>query len=414
MDIIQTFILTLIEEVGILIIWSNISLRDKETLFKNVVIILAGALITSITQFNIYLNMVTSYLTVIYLVSILYKKKFINTCIEFFIILGFNIIMQLICIFIYNKYIGTYQDEFSIEIAIQLIILLFSLVVSYFIGKFKKNNHNDLNLKIICYFIINLFSYILILKVIWNYDMKLVLNNIVEFGSTIIAVFSVNILLYFYIIKGEQEKKESKVQNKYSNILKHITEDIRARQHDFKNHLNVINGLIENTNVQGVKEYISSLNKSMVVMEDIVYIDNPILRAIIYSKISEANNKNIKFLYSVKNSFNNTKIKDYELSEILNNLIDNAFEAIESQDGEKSVCINIYLEGISNIIEITNSGKTLKPENIKRIFERGFSTKDCNNRGYGLYNVKKIVERCGGKVQLFLEDDVTTFKLFIQ
>lgn len=238
-----------------------------------------------------------------------------------------------------------------------------------------------------------------------------------KFIFTIITVFSVNILLYFYIIKVDQEKKQFKVQGKYSKILKNITEEIRERQHDFKNHLNAINGLVESTKEVELKcklkEYIGTLNDSMIIIEDIVYIDSPIIRAIIYSKMSAAKNKNIKFLYSINNSFTVKNAKDYELSEILNNLIDNAFDAVESQKGEKLVSIKIYVEDESNIIEVINSGTTLKPENVKRIFVRGFSTKNGDNRGYGLYNVKKIVERNGGKVQLSLEGDLTIFKLLI-
>lgn len=416
-DIIESFILTFLEGVCIFVLWSKISLRDENILLKNLFIISIGALVTSLTAFNIYFNMGISYLTIIFLVFIVYKKKFIVTTIEFFAILAFIMILQLIGIFIWNKYIGKYQGEFTSGIIMLLIILIFSVVVSYFIPKLKKNIVYDINMKIIFYFIINLLSYILILKVIWDYDMDLLLNNIVKLIFIIIIMFSCNILLYFYIIKGEQEKKESKVQNKYSKILSNITEEIRARQHDFKNHLNVMTGLVESTKESELKcklkGYIGSLNKSMIVMEDIIYIDNPILRAIIYSKISEAKNKNIKFLYDVTNSFNTVNVKDYELSEIISNLIDNAFEAMDSKKGDKSVYIKIYLEGESNIIEIINSGITLKSEDIKRIFERGFSTKDGNNRGYGLYNTKKIVERTGGKVQLSLEDDFTIFKLFI-
>ncbi|MBW9159129.1 sensor histidine kinase [Clostridium tagluense] len=414
MTMMESFIVTFIEEVCIFILWSKISLRNKDILLENLFIILIGALITSITGFNVYFNMGISYLTIIFLVCIVYKKKIIRTIVEFFAILAFIMIMQLICIFIYNKYIGNYQGEFLISVFMQLIILILSLVIYYFIPILKKYFIYDINAKVIFYFIMNFLSYVLILKIIWNYDMNLVLNNIPELIVTIITMFSINILLYFYIIKVEQEKRESKVQSKYSELLRNITQELRARQHDFKNHLNVMNGLIENTNGSELKEYIDSLNNSMTVMEDIIYIENPIVRAIIYSKISEANSENIKFLYSVNNSFTNINVKDYELAEILSNLIDNAFEAVESQEGEKLVSIKIYLEGESSIVKIINSGITLKSDNIKRIFERGFSTKQGNNRGYGLYNTKKIVERTGGKIQLSLEDNITIFKLFIK
>ncbi|MCB2342840.1 sensor histidine kinase [Clostridium estertheticum] len=400
------------------VLWSKFSLRGKNILVKNLFIIIVGSLVTSLTAFDVYLNMVISYLTVILLVCLIHKKSFFRTTVEYFALLAFLMIMQLICIFLYNSCVSKYKGDFSTNIILLLLILMFLFTICYFTPIIKKHLNYDANVKLLFCFVINLFGYVVILKVIWNYNMLLVLNNIVELILTIISVLSVNIFLYFYITKVELEKKESKLQNRYSEILNNITEDIRARQHDFKNHLNVMYGLIESTKgvelEYNLKEYICSLNKSMMMMESIVYIKSPILRAIVYSKLSEAKKRNIKFLYNISNFLNIKNVKDYELSEILNNLIDNAFDALEGQLGEKSVSIKTYLEGELNIIEIINSGITLKPENIKRIFDRGFSTKQGNKRGYGLYNAKKIVERTGGKIQLSLEDGFTIFKLFIQ
>ncbi|MBU3074454.1 sensor histidine kinase [Clostridium estertheticum] len=386
-------------------------------MIKNLFIIIVGSLVTSLTAFDVYFNMVISYLTVILLVHLFHKKGFIRTTVEYFALIAFLAIMELICMFIYNSCVNKYQNDFSTNIILSLSMLIFIFAICYFTPIIKKHLNYDENMKLLFCFVINLLGYVVILKVIWDHDMMLVINNILELTLTVISVLSVNVFLYFYLIKVELEKKESKVQNKYSEILNNITEDIRARQHDFKNHLNVMYGLIESTKgvelEYNLKEYIASLNKSMMIMEDIVYIKNPILRAIVYSKLNEANKKNIKFLYNINNLLIRN-LKDYELSEILNNIIDNAFDALDGQIGEKSVSVKTYLEGESNIIEIMNSGITLKPENTKRIFERGFSTKDGNNRGYGLYNAKKIVERTGGKIQLSLEDGFTIFKLFIQ
>jgi len=421
MGIFETFTLAFMEEFCIFIIWSKVGLSGKNILLKNLAIILiTSALITSLSRLNLYFYTIINYSTLMLLVCIIYKKRFMTTIIELFSIIAFIMILQLVCMFIYKKYIGNYQGGFLISITIQFILSIFLVVISHFIPILKKYFKNDINInpKILFCFLINLLSYILILKIIWIHNINLVLNNAVQITIIIISILSVNIVLYFYLIKAEQEKKDSEVQNKYNEILNNITGDIRARQHDFKNHLNVIYGLIESTNEielkYKLKEYISSLNKSMIMLEDILYIENPILRAIIYSKISEANNKNINFLYSINTSLTNTHIKDYELSEVLTNLIDNAFEAVESQESEKLVSVKIYLDGEANIIEIINSGATLKLEDIKNIFEKGFSTKHGDNRGYGLYNAKKIVESTGGKFQLSLEKDFTIFKLFIR
>ncbi|MPQ31896.1 GHKL domain-containing protein [Clostridium estertheticum] len=407
----------MLEDICILVLWSKFSLRGKNILIKNLFIIIVGSLVTSLTAFDVYFNMIISYSTVIFLVHLFHKKGFIRTTVEYFALLAFLAIMELVSIFIYKSCAGKYQGNFPTNVIMLLLILLFILAICYFTPILKKHLNYDDNMKLLLYFAINLLGYVVILKVIWDYDITVVINNILELLIAIISVLAVNIFLYFYLIKVELEKKEFKVQNKYSEILNNVTEDIRARQHDFKNHLNVIYGLIEST--KGVeleyklKEYIASLNKSMMIMENIVYIKNPILRAIVYIKLNEANKRNIKFLYNI-NNLHIRNVKDYELSEILNNIIDNAFDALNGHIGEKSVSIKTYLEGESNIIEIMNSGITLKPENIKKIFERGFSTKCGNKRGYGLYNAKKIVERTGGKIQLSLENGFTIFKLFIQ
>jgi sensor histidine kinase regulating citrate/malate metabolism len=206
------------------------------------------------------------------------------------------------------------------------------------------------------------------------------------------------------------------VQNTYNPIINNIIEEVRSKQHDFKNHLNTINGIVELTNEKEVKarvkDYIKSLNYSTKSIEDIIYINNPTLGAVIYNKLCEAENSNIDFLYFVNNDLKELNIKDYELSEILSNLLDNAFEAVRNNDN-KQVVLNIINKGNKNIIEIRNRGITIKPENISKIFKRGFSTKEGKNRGYGLYNVKKIVEHSGGKIQLFFEEDYTIFKILI-
>ncbi|MFT5875328.1 MAG: two-component system sensor histidine kinase AgrC [Clostridium sp.] len=72
------------------------------------------------------------------------------------------------------------------------------------------------------------------------------------------------------------------------------------------------------------------------------------------------------------------------------------------------------VEGTNNIVEVRNSGKTISPDKIENIFKRGFSTKEGNNRGYGLYNIKKIAEKNGTDVQLFFEENYTIFKIMFR
>ena len=111
---------------------------------------------------------------------------------------------------------------------------------------------------------------------------------------------------------------------------------------------------------------------------------------------------------------NNTlenSLNDYEISDILNNLLDNAFQAVTNINNDKVVILNIYEKENANIVEVRNSGITVKLDDIENIFGRGFSTKEGENRGYGLYNIKEIANKNGSDVQLFFEENYTVFKI---
>lgn len=416
MNIIKEFITTFIELSAFTLLWQKFRLKEEKTFLKNIIIISTSSFIMAVTSnMNIYYNMIFSFLTYVSLVSYFYGKKFIATFLEFCLFLTTIMILQLIVIFSLNVLnLNKCLEPFLFNLSANFIILMIVIGIYYLIS--DEINIARIDSRIIYYFIINLTVYIVAFKIIWNYDKNIILDNILVIILIQAVLFILNLILYYYIIKINEEKRLMLVQNTYNPIINNIIEEVRSKQHDFKNHLNTINGIVELTNEKEVKahvkDYIKSLNYSTKSIEDIIYINNPTLGAVIYNKLCEAENSNIDFSYFVNNDLKELNIKDYELSEILSNLLDNAFEAVRNNDN-KQVVLNIINKGNKNIIEIRNRGIKIKPENISKIFKRGFSTKEGKNRGYGLYNVKKIVEHSGGKIQLFFEEDYTIFKILI-
>lgn len=104
------------------------------------------------------------------------------------------------------------------------------------------------------------------------------------------------------------------------------------------------------------------------------------------------------------------KIDSDHLSRILNNLINNAVQAIpEEKDGR--VVIKTYNELNNVIIEITDNGCGITPDKQEKIFMPNFSTKS-SGMGLGLALVKRMVEGASGKIwfkSIFQEG--TTFYL---
>ncbi len=187
------------------------------------------------------------------------------------------------------------------------------------------------------------------------------------------------------------------------------------RQHDFKNHLNTVYSLVLVSDEKNLKEtivqYIDSLDTSMENMEKILQIDNTVVAAIIYNKINEAVKNNIEFKYTIEGHCK-LPFKNYELSEVLNNLLDNAFDAVlNSKNDLKKVFLNIgYLEE-NCIVKIGNTGERIEFNDIGKIFNAGYTTKKGEDHGYGLYNVKKIVESYGARIQLSFESNYTIFSI---
>jgi two-component system, NtrC family, sensor kinase len=79
------------------------------------------------------------------------------------------------------------------------------------------------------------------------------------------------------------------------------------------------------------------------------------------------------------------------LTRVLTNLVDNACDAMK---GKGLVTITAF----ERTIEIGDSGPGIAPENLKRIFEPFFSTKNAKGTGLGLSIVREIMRQHGGSV----------------
>jgi sensor histidine kinase regulating citrate/malate metabolism len=281
------------------------------------------------------------------------------------------------------------------------------LVLSAIIYKFL--NVNIYNLKIVDllkksnFFAFNLMIYILALQIVIVYNNKLSSKYFVPLLGVLFIYLIISILFSFDGEKIKEQAMEIETYEKYSPMLLELIDEIKSRQHDYKNHINTIYGIVQTEDESNLKasleQYLTSLNNSFVKLDKNMVIDNKIVVAIIYSKDIMAKSKNIEFIYNINCSLKNIKLQDYEISEVFNNLIDNAFEAVENEH-DKKVFLSISYSNNNYIIETENKGLKLKTNEVNKIFNNGFTTKGYRNHGYGLYNVKRIIESYNGKIQL--------------
>jgi len=405
-----------VELIVLMLFWSKFSLKEENNWFKNSFIIVVESIIMILVRdATIYTNVFISYASLIIIIKFTYNRPLVRTTFEFIVFSSINMFLQILIISAAILVGFPYSDKYIWAMTLLLIELILTIVVLRLNFSEKIRRMLKLESTMLYYFTINLGIYVLFTKVVWEYNKNIILNNLLLYIFIILLMLFLNIFLYYYIVKICEDKKVLEVQNMYKPILLDIVEETRRKQHDFKNYLNTINAIVEITSETQIKnelkKYIMSLKNSNNIIEDIMYIDNIIIKAIIFNKSCEADRTNIKFIFNVTNNSLENSLNDYEISDLLNNLLDNAFQAVISENKEKVVILNICEEENTNMVEVKNSGITIKPDNIENIFERGFSTKKGNNRGYGLYNINEIARKKGSDVELSFEDNYTVFKI---
>lgn len=104
------------------------------------------------------------------------------------------------------------------------------------------------------------------------------------------------------------------------------------------------------------------------------------------------------------------KCRRVQLSQVLLNLISNAFDAVGTLSEEKWVRISLRKDQKSLYIDVCNSGPVISESVKKKLFQPFFTTKEIGTgTGLGLSISRKIMEAHGGEIYLPENSKHTTF-----
>ena len=194
---------------------------------------------------------------------------------------------------------------------------------------------------------------------------------------------------------------------------RYLVDSMRANNHDFTNKLHVIMGLIQMEMYHEAVSYIENISivQRETISKIMSVVDEPSIAALLIGKSARASELNIKFNLSEESRYSKTDL--YLPSElmvtVIGNLIDNAFDAmnIKDIDRQKELHFGIYSRDDALLITVDDTGVGISADNIKHIFDNGFSTKG-EGRGTGLYQVKEMLEAVGGKITVESQQNVGT------
>ena len=307
-------------------------------------------------------------------------------------------VMYLVIKLIHKVYVNKKEDITGRE-----LLLLFATLLSVLLG----------------YFTFNFFSNVYIEDMqmyIWNvhpgYTFLRVIYQIVSFSAIFIAIMT------YQKIKEKQreEKRTILLAEQIENTRQYISEveklygNIRALKHDMGNHISVLENLFAKNETEEFEKYLTELKETYSVSVEGIRTGNPVTDVILTQRQKEAEEKGIdfecKFVYP-----SDTSINAFDVSVILNNAIENAFEGVEGCDNPY-VSISAYRKKKVYMVEVKNRIK----EKVEIDNETGLpeTTKtDKRSHGFGLANIRKVAQKYYGDIDISQKESEFTLTVML-
>ena len=206
---------------------------------------------------------------------------------------------------------------------------------------------------------------------------------------------------------AERRKMQLEMNKLYYEAYEGLIKTIREKQHDFKNHLNAIDGMLysiedHNELIAKQKAYLREISGNIDSMKLLTMVENPIIAGFLNYEVSRALELGIEIKYKCEFSNHKLKIPEFEVVEMLGILVDNAIEAVMQQEDNRFIEIEMFEDNCKLHFMVTNSYED--SENIERFFDLGYSSKG-QNRGIGLSKLKHMVNKYNGEIVIAREDE---------
>ena len=349
-----------------------------------------------------------------------------NIFMAFFGLLS-QIISTLLIIYVFKLSINQLMNEnpaliFKVVIPIDFLTLIiaaflrrFRIKVINFLANIKVYNNSPL---ITSVSIAIMLQIALLVSLMADYINNLTFRESPLRLSIIIAINVSIVLLSLFILLKTIRKTEEKIvaasSNAISENLNSLLNSVRSQRHDFINHVQIIDSLFHNQDQDGLADYLNRLSNDITVLNNVLKVDNPFIGALLNSKIDTAGLRGIDLQVDIHANLSNLSTKAFDLTRILDNLINNAIEDIEHNNKkEKWIKVMIKEQGPFLSITVTNPGSP-PVEIAERLFEPGYSTKGGEHSGLGLHICNQLSKKLHGKLEYTMVPGIeTVFSLTI-
>ena len=361
----------------------------------------------------------------VFLISLLYDMKWVHRAITSFVIVVINMAAECIIGMILTMVLSVDVSYAQNNPALFVVCTLLSKFLAYIVVLVtKKRDFNLENYAKVKYFyliyslpVASLLIMLLFLRCCYVIDdFSFQIMNLI---SSVVLIFA-NISV-FYIIDKINEMAQAKekllfTENHIANQAIHYQElynyqnELRVFRHDIRNRLFSLMAMVKDGQAdKAVQIMENNLNWLEEMNGNIVNSGNPIIDALLQSKLHLAKEKKIKLNLQIKLA-GEIKVDELELAIVLGNALDNAIEAVEKVPDKDKKYINLNLMSTDDRISMTVTNPVKDDINTEKLK----TTKpDNRNHGFGTQSIRTVARRYDGVAEFKCEDKMFTVNLNI-
>lgn len=416
MSVVEYIIEALVSFVSIVILFFSINRLKYSARSIFWVILLRVPIATLFATLNqLFSNQFFSYFgTPLYgfLLAIVFLRPLPKTLLMFYALFPFtleNLFYRMVIYFIlplFGQTPGVIEDTstFILAILLSLLAVLFFLKwLRYDFVKMRTANLVYEDKRILYLANWAMVVYYLLMQTLTYLEHEIGLSTIV-YRQLILVTY---LIIFMGIIKHLDFHLRQKLQEQldfqqalqlknledYSNQVEDLYREVKGFRHDYANLLTTLRLAIEDNDIEQIKDIYESVLKdshkrlraSKYDIGRLVNIDNAALKNLLASKFLQANDNNVSVSLEVPEVIKPQGMELVDFITIVSILCDNAIDAAPT--------VTIAFLTVDNkqmfIIENTTRVESI---DLSNVYSFGHSSKG-DNRGVGLYNVMKILER---------------------
>lgn len=204
-----------------------------------------------------------------------------------------------------------------------------------------------------------------------------------------------------------KELREQMLSQQYHEIQA-IYLNMRGWRHDYHNHIQVLKATLDQNQVETARSYLDGIEDALRKVDTYVRSGNVMADAIINSKLTLAEQKNIQITCDAFLP-DDLFINDVDLCTILGNLLDNAIESCDKVTASERF-VRIYLAMQKEQLYLSIQNAALEEMDFE---QKHFISTKRGNHGLGIKRVAAVVNKWNGYISLNQEPGVFAAEIMI-